>query len=70
MEIKTDNLTDKRTIELISGHLAGMAENSPAESIHALNVEGLKRHDVTFYSAPEEWGTLYLPPHCRGDDLL
>lgn len=53
MEIKIDNLTDIRTIELINTHLAGMAENSPAESIHALNVEALKRHAVTFYSAWE-----------------
>ena len=41
MEIKIDNLTDIRTIELINTHLAGMAENSPAESIHALNVEDI-----------------------------
>ena len=32
MEIKIDNLTDIRTLELIKIHLAGMAENSPAES--------------------------------------
>ena len=51
MIIKLDDLTDKRTIELISTHLAGMAENSPPESIHALNVEGLKRDNVAFYSA-------------------
>ena len=44
----------KRTIELISTHLAGTAENSPPESIHALNVAGLKRDNVTFYSAWED----------------
>ena len=33
MEIKTDDLTDIRTLELIEVHLAGMAENSPAEII-------------------------------------
>ena len=44
----------KRTIELISTHLAGTAENSPPESIHALNVAGLKRDNITFYSAWED----------------
>ena len=54
MIIKIDDLTDKRTIELINTHLAGMAENSPAESIHALNVKGLKQDNITFYSAWED----------------
>lgn len=54
MKIKLDDVTDKRTIELISTHLAGMAENSPPESIHALNIAGLKRDNVAFYSAWED----------------
>ena len=54
MEIIIDDLTDKRTIDLISLHLAGMAEYSPIESIHALNVAELKREDITFYSAWED----------------
>lgn len=53
MEIKIDDLTDKRTIKLISTHLAGMAENSPCESIHALNVAALKQNEIIFYSAWE-----------------
>ena len=53
LKIKLDDFTDKRTIELISTHLAGMAENSPSESIHALNVAGLKQNEITFYSAWE-----------------
>ena len=53
LTIRVDDLTDNRTIELINVHLAGMAENSPSESIHALNVGGLKRDNVTFYSAWE-----------------
>ena len=54
LKIKLDDLTDKKTIELIRTHLAGMAENSPLESIHALNVAGLKQDNVTFYSAWED----------------
>lgn len=51
MEIKVDNLTDIRTQELINSHLTGMAEISPVESIHALNVAALKQDNITFYSA-------------------
>ena len=54
MEIKIDDLTDIRTLGLIELHLAGMAENSPPESRHALNVEGLKQPNITFYSAWED----------------
>lgn len=54
MEIKIDDLTDTRTLGLIELHLAGMAENSPPESRHALNIEGLKQPKITFYSAWED----------------
>ena len=54
MKIKIDDLTDTRTLSLIKQHLDGMAENSPPESIHALNIEGLKRPNITFYSAWED----------------
>jgi len=53
MEIKLDNLTDIRTIELIRMHLTGLAEHSPAESMHALNIDELKQEEITFYSAWE-----------------
>lgn len=53
MEIIVDYLTDERTIQLITTHLDGMAENSPPESIHALGVEKLKGKEITFYSAWE-----------------
>ena len=58
MYITIDDLTGEKTIELIQIHLAGMAENSPPESIHALNVAKLKQPNITFYSAWE------------GDELL
>ena len=54
MIIKTDDLTDRRTLELIEIHLAGMEEHSPTESRHALTIEGLKQANITFYSA---WGS-------------
>ncbi|WP_108672098.1 GNAT family N-acetyltransferase [Peribacillus acanthi] len=53
MEIKIDNLTGEKVLQLIGEHLQGMAQNSPPESIHALNLEGLKKPDITFWSAWE-----------------
>ncbi len=58
MDIRIDDLSGESINELIRIHLAGMAENSPPESIHALNVEKLKQPNITFYSAWE------------GDELL
>ena len=58
MYIKIDDLSGEKTIALIQIHLTGMAENSPPESIHALNVAKLKQPNITFYSAWE------------GDELL
>lgn len=54
LEIKIDDLTGSKIIGLITEHLEDMAQNSPPESRHALNVEGLKRPDVTFWSAWEQ----------------
>lgn len=54
MEIKVDDLTGSKVIALISQHLQGMSENSPPESIHALNLDGLKKPDITFWSAWEQ----------------
>lgn len=54
MRIRQDNLTDQRSMSLISTHLTGMAESSPPESIHALDVAGLKQENVTFYSVWED----------------
>lgn len=54
MQIKRDDLTGKEVIQLIGEHLQGMAQNSPPESIHALNIEGLKKPEITFWSAWEK----------------
>jgi putative acetyltransferase len=50
MEIKVDDLTGIEVAKLISEHLQGMTQNSPPESIHALNLEGLKKPEITFWS--------------------
>ncbi|PKQ88665.1 GNAT family N-acetyltransferase [Paenibacillus sp. FSL K6-1122] len=58
MEIKVDDLSGVQVKALIAEHLQGMAADSPPESIHALNLDGLKEPEITFWCAWE------------GDDLL
>lgn len=53
MDIRLDDLTCLKVIELIREHLRGMELTSPPESIHALGVESLRNPDVTFWSAWE-----------------
>ena len=43
---------DSRPVrDLLGEHLQGMAEHSPPESIHALDLQGLKAPDITFWTA-------------------
>jgi putative acetyltransferase len=58
LEIRIDDLTGSEIKELLREHLANMAENSPPESIHALNIEQLRQPDITFWSAWSEDGLL------------
>jgi putative acetyltransferase len=46
-----DDLSGAATRDLIAHHLAGMHASSPPESVFALDVDGLKHPDVTFFSA-------------------
>ncbi|AOH54909.1 GNAT family N-acetyltransferase [Peribacillus muralis] len=53
MEIKIDDLTGSEVIALVSEHLHGMTLHSPPESIHALNLEALRKPEITFWSVWE-----------------
>lgn len=53
MVIKVDDLTGSDIAELVGGHLQNMALHSPPESIHALNLEGLRKPEITCWSAWE-----------------
>jgi putative acetyltransferase len=53
MDIKIDNLTGAEVAELVGEHLHGMRLNSPPESIHALNLDQLRKPEITFWSAWE-----------------
>ena len=50
MEIRVDHLESPEVIALIRDHLAAMAPTAPPESRHALDLDGLKRDDVTFWA--------------------
>ena len=54
MLIKIDDLTGAAIIALLQQHLSDMHLTSPPESVHALDLNGLRAADVSFW-------TLWLP---------
>lgn len=58
MKILTDDLTHPAIHALLEEHLRSMHEQSPRESVHALDLERLRDPSITFWAA---WD---------GDDLL
>ena len=51
MQIREDDLRGKEIANLLQEHLQGMAEHSPPESMHALDLEALRSPDITFWTA-------------------
>ncbi len=51
IEIRVDDLSGPLTQALIAAHLRGMHDSSPPESVHALDLEGLRHASITFWSA-------------------
>jgi len=51
MQIIQDNLKTDGVIQLLREHLADMYATTPAESVHALDVESLKHSSITFWRA-------------------
>ena len=58
MRIKVDDLRGPEIQELLGEHLRNMHEISPPESVHALDLEGLRKPEITFWTVWE------------GDELL
>jgi len=50
MEIRVDDLSGAEIAELLTEHLRSLAQVSPPESRHALNLDGLRKPEVTFWS--------------------
>lgn len=53
MEIRLDALRSPEIVRLLHEHKASMHAHSPPESIHALDLEGLRRPEITFWSVWE-----------------
>lgn len=49
--IRQDDLNGPEIAALLRTHLEHSAQHSPPESIHALNLEGLRAPDITFWAA-------------------
>lgn len=50
MDIKVDDLSGPEIHALLQEHLRNMAALSPPESVHALDLEGLRKPDITFWT--------------------
>jgi putative acetyltransferase len=51
IEIRNDDLSGDATRRLVALHLAGMHGTSPPESVHALDVDGLRHPSLSVWSA-------------------
>jgi len=50
VEIIVDDLSGEEVHELLSEHLRNMHLHSPPESVHALDLEGLRQPEITFWT--------------------
>jgi putative acetyltransferase len=53
VEIKVDDLSGPEVHGLLREHLRNMHLHSPPESVHALDLQGLRRPEITFWSVWE-----------------
>lgn len=53
LDIRVDDLRGPETAALLAEHLADMRRISPPGSVHALDLEGLRRPAITFWCAWE-----------------
>nr|WP_199042913.1 GNAT family N-acetyltransferase [Dyella sp. ASV24] len=54
MDIRIDDLRGAEVAALLQEHLDDMAQHSPPESIHALDLERLRRPEITFWTVWED----------------
>ena len=53
MQIKLDDLSGPQIQALLDEHLRNMASLSPPESVHALDLDGLRRPEISFWTVWE-----------------
>src|SRR5215475_7825970 len=51
IQIRVDDLSDPRIAAFLEDHMKDMRATSPPESIHALDLNGLKKPEITFWTA-------------------
>ncbi|WP_110649655.1 GNAT family N-acetyltransferase [Salinicola peritrichatus] len=68
MDIIRDDLRGPEIAALLEAHLKDFAPHSPPESRHALDLEGLRRPEIHFYSAWEDGQLLGCGAFKRLDD--
>ncbi len=54
MKILPDDLAGVAIRDLLAAHLRGMHDHSPPDSVHALDLDGLRSPDITFWSVWED----------------
>lgn len=54
MEIKIDNLSGSDIAEFLEEHIRDMKSVSPPESKHALDLDGLRKPEITFWTVWED----------------
>ncbi len=50
MDIKIDDLSSVEVIRFLKRHLKNMIHVTPPESVHALDIEALRKPEITFWS--------------------
>ena len=54
MDIRIDDLNGREILNLLQEHLRRVSLLSPPESVHALNIEALRRPEITFWTVWED----------------
>lgn len=63
LSIRLDDLRDPRIAQFMQDHLADMRRISPPESVHALDLDALRRPEIRFWTA-------WQLPHGGADTVL
>lgn len=58
LQIRIDDLSGAATQALLAEHLRNMQQNSPPQSVHALDLDGLRQPEISFWSVWSAGGEL------------
>jgi putative acetyltransferase len=58
MKIAVDDLSGPEIAAFLAEHVSEMRSITPPESKHALDLDGLRRYDVTFWTVTDDDGTI------------